>query len=161
MIRSLALAGIVTSACSIAAAYGAAFLPAGSGAWAPWALAFGTAGILVSVMVLGVTRAGSVGRLAYPLVFVFVVLFGGLAALLGLPETSPTDPTLWLGLPPRAAVLLYVVGILPMFVVPVAYALTFDELTLSESDWQRIRRASPGDAGDESGESGPDDGGDR
>ena len=48
---------------------------------------------------------------------------------------------LWLGLPPRAAVVLYVIGFLPVLVLPLAYALTFDALTLSEADLARARAA--------------------
>jgi hypothetical protein len=47
-----------------------------------------------------------------------------------------------LGLPRRAAIVLYGIGLLPLFVLPVAYALTFDEMTLSEEDLERVRRAA-------------------
>lgn len=147
MIKSVALAGVFASTLAVTAAYGSAFLVPGGAAWAPWFLAVGTAAILVSMMTLGAVRHGRLGRLAWPFAFVFVVVCGGFGVLLALPPADPADPTMWLGLPPRAAVLLYVVGILPMFVVPVAYALTFDEMALTEEDWQRIRRAAPGGSG--------------
>lgn len=141
MIRRCARIGIVASTLAIATAYATAFFPAPA-VWAPWLFSAGTAGILVAMMVLGATRQDHLGRLAWPFVFVFCVLAGGLGLLLALPAVDPANPELWAGLPPRAAILLYVVGILPMFVVPVAYALTFDELTLSEADWARIREAA-------------------
>jgi hypothetical protein len=34
------------------------------------------------------------------------------------------------------------VGLLPLFVLPVAYALTFDQTTLSEDDLARVREAA-------------------
>jgi type II secretory pathway component PulM len=55
---------------------------------------------------------------------------------------DPADPTLFLGLPPRAAVVLLGIGLLPLLVLPIAYALTFDEMTLNEADWEKIREAA-------------------
>jgi hypothetical protein len=46
---------------------------------------------------------------------------------------------LWLGLPARAAVVIYGIGLLPIVVLPVAYALTFDTQTLSADDVERVR----------------------
>jgi len=56
-----------------------------------------------------------------------------------MPPETATSP-LWLGLPFRAAVVLYGIGILPLFVLPFAYALTFESLTLSEADLERVRQ---------------------
>ena len=74
--------------------------------------------------------------------FVVLVVGGGLVALVLMPPADPGDPTLILGLPPRAALLMYGVGLLPTLVVPVAYALTFERLTLSEADLARVRAAA-------------------
>jgi hypothetical protein len=142
MIKSLALVWFLASTLAITAAYGSAFLPQGSPDWAPWLLSLGTAGVLVSAMTIGAVRNGRLGRLVYPFALFFVVLFGGLAAVLLLPPADPADLTLWFGLPPRAAVLLYGVGLLPLLIVPVVYALTFDEMTLGADDWERIRKAA-------------------
>jgi hypothetical protein len=68
-----------------------------------------------------------------------VLLIGFGAALVMPAETR--DSTLWLGLPPRAAVVLYGIGVLPLFVLPIAYALTFESLTLSDADLERVRNA--------------------
>ncbi len=46
---------------------------------------------------------------------------------------------LLLGLPLRAALVLYGVGLLPIVVLPFAYAVTFDDMTLSEEDLARVR----------------------
>ncbi|HEX2188608.1 MAG TPA: hypothetical protein VHG51_06895 [Longimicrobiaceae bacterium] len=142
MTKRSSLAGLVVSTLLIAAGYASAFLPGDPPGWAPWALALGTAAMLVCAMALGAARRGGVGRLGLPFAGVFLVLAGGFAAVLALPATDPLDPTLWLGLPPRAAVVMYGIGLLPLFFLPLAYALTFDEMTLSETDLARVRDAA-------------------
>ena len=47
--------------------------------------------------------------------------------------------TLWLGLPARAAIVIYGIGLLPIVVLPVAYALTFESQTLTAEDIERVR----------------------
>jgi hypothetical protein len=139
MTKRLALGGVFLSVSAIGAAYASAFLPGGAPGWAPWLMVLGTAVLMVATMILGAARDGRLGRLKLPFLFVFLVLTVGFGAVLSLP---PADPTLWLGLPPRAAVVLYAIGLLPLFAVPVAYALTFDEMTLSVDDLERVRRAA-------------------
>lgn len=143
-IRGRALVGLTVSMGAMALSYGSAFLPSGAPAWAPWAAALAIPGALVSTMTLGAARQDTIGRLVPPFAFVFVVLAGGFCVALALGSAEPGDPTLWLGLPPRAAVILYGVGFLPLVVVPLAYALTFDELALRPEDWDRIREQAAG-----------------
>ena len=133
---------IVLSTLALAVAYGSAWLPGGAPAWASWLFVLGIAGLMVSMMWLGARRPGrGVGRLVLPFAFVFLVLVGGFGLVLLLSPADPADPVLWLGLPPRAAIVLYGIGLLPVLVLPVAYAMTFDELTLSEADLERVRAA--------------------
>lgn len=146
-IRRGALAGLAASMGALAAAYGSAFLPGGAPAWAPWAAGVAIPCALVSTMILGAARDGTVGRLTWPFAFVFVVLAGGFCLALWLGAAEAGDARLWLGLPPRAAVILYGVGFLPLVVVPLAYAITFDELALRAEDWDRIQRHAAGEAG--------------
>lgn len=141
MLKRAALAAIFLSTLSVAVAYAAAFLPGGAPPWAAWLLVMGIGTVLVSTMVLGAERNGRIGTLVLPFAFTFLVIVGGFGAVLALPPTNPLDPTLWLGLPPRAAIVMYGIGLLPFFVVPVAYALTFDKMTLSEEDLERVRGA--------------------
>lgn len=90
-------------------------------------------------MALGAARGrAGIGKLKIPFAFVFIVLTAGFALALGLPEET-ADSTLWLGLPHRAAIVIYGIGLLPIVVLPVAYALTFDTQTLSQSDIDRVR----------------------
>ena len=142
MTKRLALFLFIVSVLLIAAAYASAFLP-GEPGWPPWLMAVGTALSLMSMMAVGAARKGRVAkRLAAAFVLVLVIVGAGFAALLALPPADPGDPALWLGLPPRAAVLLYGVGVLPFFIVPVAYAWTFDAMTLSQADVDRVRAAA-------------------
>ena len=125
----------------ITAAYGAAFLPGGAPRWAAWLLALSIAGCLVALMALGAARPGrGLGRLGPVLALVFVLIAGGFLLALALPAERVGD-ALWGGLPRRAAILLYGIGLIPLLVLPVAYAATFDEQTLSEDDLKRVRAA--------------------
>jgi len=105
--------------------YLSAFLPGGAPGWSAAAVVAGTAVSLAAGMALGMGDDDGIVRLLPVLAFVVVVVAGGLGALLVLPPTDPADPTLVLGLPPRAALLLYGVGLLPVLVVPLAYAWSF------------------------------------
>ena len=142
MAKRIALGTVFLSTLVITAAYASGFLPGGAPGWAPWALAVGTAAMLVGMMALGAARGGTIGRLVIPFAFVFVVLAGGFGVVLALPGVDPVNPELWLGLPPRAASVLLGIGLLPLFAVPIAYALTFEDQTLSTEDLARLRSAT-------------------
>lgn len=153
MIRSAALTGVFLSLLLIGGAYASTFVSGGAAWWAPWAMAIGTSAMLVALMALGAARRNRLGVLWIPLAFTFILLAGGFCLALAMPPEVPGS-ALWLGLPPRAAVILYGVGILPFLIIPAAYALTFDELTLSEADIRRVgesiaSRAAAADVGDE------------
>lgn len=150
---SRSLLALAISVAAMGVAYGAAFLPGPPPAWAAWIAALAIPAGLVAAMALGAGSRGGLGKLKAPFAFVFVVLAGGFGTALALPPASAAgDPALWLGLPPRAAVVLYGVGLLPLLVVPLSYALTFDEMTLSDEDWDRVRAAASA-AEDEGGSS--------
>jgi hypothetical protein len=141
MTRSLALGALVISSVLVAAAYVAAIVSSGVPSWAPWALMVGTSTIMLATMVLGASRArGGVGKLAVPFVIIFAILIASFSAALSMPAESASS-ALWLGLPPRAAVILYGIGVFPLFLLPIAYAVTFETLTLSDDDLARVRAA--------------------
>lgn len=137
--RRWALRAIFASALAIMVAYLSAFLPGGSPTWAAWLFMAGMSVMMVATMALGAARNGSIGKLWIPFALVLVILLAGFGAVLALPPADPADPTLWLGLPPRAAIVLFGIGFLPLFLVPVSYAWTFSELTLAPGDLDRIR----------------------
>lgn len=138
--RSFARVVLMASIGAIATAYAAAFAPGGTPSWAPWLLALGIPGALGGIMILGAARGRKgIGSLKLPFLFVFVVLASGFCLALGLPANEAPGATLLLGLPVRASIVIYGIGLLPIVVLPVAYAITFDTLTLSESDVQQVR----------------------
>jgi prepilin signal peptidase PulO-like enzyme (type II secretory pathway) len=90
-------------------------------------------------MMLGATRGRSgIGKLKIPFAFVVTVLAIGFSAALAISPEGPGS-RLWLGLPLRAAIVIYGIGLLPIIVLPVAYALTFETQTLSADDLERVR----------------------
>ncbi|CAN5776685.1 hypothetical protein BH23GEM11_BH23GEM11_18120 [soil metagenome] len=137
--RKWALGAIFASAVAIVLAYLSAFLPGGSPTWAAWLFMTGMSVMMVATMALGASRNGSIGKLWIPFALVLVILLAGFGAVLAMPPADPADPTLWLGLPPRAAIVLFGIGFLPLLLVPVSYAWTFSELTLAPGDLDRVR----------------------
>lgn len=141
MTHRLALAAIVIGTLLIAAAYAAQMLLGAAPRWAPWAYLVGMSTSMMAMLVLGAARTrGGVGRLALPIAFIYALLLAGfgMALVLG-PETASTP--LWLGLPRRAAIVIYGIGVLPLFLLPIAYALTFESMTLREEDMTRVAAA--------------------
>lgn len=143
MITRFALAAFVTSCLAVAGAYALAFLPGGAPVWSAWGVALGGPGALAAIMLLGAARAGRV-RLVVGLAIglTFVVLVGAFGLALLLPAAEGPGGPLWLGLPLRTAVVLYGVGITPLFFLPVAYAVSFDADTLTDADLARVRAAA-------------------
>ena len=138
--RTAALTALCVAIAAIAIAYAAAFRQSGTPVWAPWLLALGIPISLGAIMILGAARGQKgIGPLMLPFLFVVAVLAIGFCAALALPATESPLAKLWLGLPARAAAVIYGVGLLPIVVLPVAYALTFDTQTLSAEDVKRVR----------------------
>jgi hypothetical protein len=138
--RRAALTALCVAIAAIAIGYAGAFGQSGTPAWAPWLLALGIPISLGAIMILGAARGQKgIGPLKLPFLFVVAVLAIGFCAALALPATESPLAELWLGLPARAAVVIYGVGLLPIVVLPVAYALTFDTQTLSAEDVERVR----------------------
>jgi len=138
--RRIARSLLIVSLSAIAVAYASAFLPGGAPKWAPWLLALGIPFSLGGIMILGAARgARGVGPLKIPFAFVIVTLAAGFCAALVLPASESPASTLWLGLPARAAIVIYGIGLFPIIVLPVAYALTFESQTLTADDIERVR----------------------
>lgn len=140
-VRRVAFGAIVLGAVGIALAYASAFASPAIAAGGAWTMAVALPVCMVAMMTFGAVRNGRrVGALALPFALVFALVTGGFLLAMALPPDRVGD-ALWLGLPRRAAVILYGVGLLPLFVLPLAYALTFDALTLSDEDIARVRAA--------------------
>lgn len=142
MARRNSLLALLAGTLACAAAYASAFLPGDPPAWSPWALGIGTAVVMVAASALGAARADTgIGRLKLPFVIVFLIVAGGFAAAL-LMQSPGENPRLFFGLPAGAAIVLIGIGLLPLLVLPIAYALTFEDMTLSEADLARVREAA-------------------
>lgn len=140
MARRNALLALLAGTLAIAAGYASAFLPGDPPGWAAWALAFGAATVMVSAAAVGAARADrGLGRLKLPLAITYLIVAGGFALVLSMPAADPANTALFLGLPVRTAIVLLGIGLLPLLVLPISYALTFDDMTLSEADLERVR----------------------
>lgn len=133
---------LVTGLALVALAYASAFLPGGAPGWAPWSFIVGTATTFTAFLVTGARKGGRLGWLVWPFGFVFLALVGSLGAGLLLPPVDPADPRLLLGLPLPAAVVILGGGILPLLVLPLAYAMDFGRDGLSPREVARIRDAA-------------------
>lgn len=143
MPRRLAVIGLVVSTISIVVAYGTAFLPGGATDSGALLMVFGIATMAVSLMTLGAVRDGEkLGILGFAFAFVFAVLMGGFMLAILLPDSDNAATKLFLGLPPRAAIVIYGIGFLPVLVLPLIYALTFKGRTLTEEDIERVKAAA-------------------
>jgi hypothetical protein len=138
--RRAAVVVLFVSISAIAIAYGAALVTRGASTLAPWIAAIAVPISLTAIMILGAVRGDKgIGRLAIPFGFVALILIVGFLAALILPATESATSSLWLGLPVRAAIVIYGIGVLPIIVLPVAYALTFETQTLTAQDVERVR----------------------
>jgi hypothetical protein len=138
----IAVSALTLATVTIAIAYASAFRADGAPRWASWAMALAVPLALVATMTLGAARRGRLpaGTLA-AFALVGVLLAGGFSLALALPDDLGAAEPLWLGLPRRAAVIVYGVGLLPVVVLPVVYALTFDAQTLRPEDQERVEAA--------------------
>jgi len=137
--KKFALAVLFSSMILLAAGYASALLPGGPPDFVPWIFAFATASSMISVLALGASRNGRrLGALGWVFGFCFLCIAGGFWAALAAPTVTAAS-RLWLGLPGGAAIILFLVGLVPMLVLPIAYALTFEKGTLSAEELDRLR----------------------
>jgi hypothetical protein len=135
------LTALITSTLLIAVAYASAVV-AGGATWGAWCMVAGVAGISVAMIALGAHRHGQRNPIVtIALLATGVSLVAGLSLALLLPDTGAAERIV-LGFPVRAASVIYLVGVLPLFVLPLVYAWTFDALTLRDEDIARVRRAA-------------------
>jgi len=137
--KRAALVTIFLSMVAIALAYASAFLPNGAPRAAAFLFAIATAALMVAVLMLGAGRADRpLGVLKWVFAFCFIVLAAGFTLALRAPAVT-ASARFWLGLPYGAAIVLYGVGLLPLLVLPLAFALTFERTTLSEAELAALR----------------------
>ncbi len=108
---------------------------------APWLAAFGGATFPVALIALGAAQRGRLGTLRLPLALLWLLLAGGLAAVLTLPAGGPDVA----GLPLATALMIFVLVPVPLLGLGLLYALSFGRLGVREEDLDRMRRLrSPG-----------------
>jgi hypothetical protein len=111
-----------------------------------------TVSLLTSIIVLGARRSDRrLGVLTIPIALVALILLGGFSAALRAAPVTP-ESRLFFGLPAGAAIVVYVIGLLPLVILPVAYALTFSAMTLTDADLDRVRAAGARHTSDRSEE---------
>ncbi len=137
----LGLRLLVTGVVGMAAAYASAFVDPPVACIGPWLMAVMVPLTMVATLLLGAVRSGRPSRaLVLAFAVVFTIVAGGFLLALALPVES-VDAPLVAGLPLRAAIILLGVGVLPLFLLPLVYAATFDAVTLDEGDLERVRQA--------------------
>lgn len=140
--RRLVLRLLALSIALVALSYVGVFLPGDTPAWAPWLLALGSNGVIMSLMALGAMRRDSLPRsLVWTFIGLFALCAGAFLLALAMPANEGAGGPLLLGLPVRTAIVLYGIGVIPIAVLPLAYALTFESSTLSDADLERVREA--------------------
>jgi hypothetical protein len=142
MRKTRALQGILVSSLLLMAGYATAFLPGGTPDWGVWLFLVGTSLIMICTMALGAAKRDGAPSLRGLFGFLFFLLVGGFGAALLLPAAEGPGSTLLLGLPLRAAIIVYGVGILPVILVPIFYAWTFPALGIRQGDVAKIREAA-------------------
>lgn len=125
----------------IAVAYALAFASPGVARHGPLVMAIAMPVCLLGALMLGaapirrsVGRAAGSSRttfIAVAATLVLVLVASGFLFALYLPQETVAS-RLWLGLPLRAAIILYGVGIAPLFILPLVYAVTFAERETDE-----------------------------
>lgn len=111
----------------VALAYGLTFLSAGS--VAPWLLAAGATLVLTGLGLLGAGERAP--RLAAVVLVACSLTFIGFATALLLKPHAEGGPLLF-GLPRATTLLLLLTGLLPLVMLPIAYAVLFKSEVLSD-----------------------------
>ena len=139
MLKTSILALVVLSLLVVGAGYAGSFFAA---PWAPWCLAVGTCGALMSLMALGSVRRGHITPvLRWIFAAMFVWCAGCFCVALAMPANEGAGGPLLFGFPVRSTIVLLGIAIVPILVFPFAWALTFDSAMLSEEDLRRLRDA--------------------
>ena len=147
--RACGWIGLVGGLLAQLAAYLVAIAVRPDAAAVAWLAVVGIAASLSGTLVIGAMRNDRLSRpaLLAAVVLLLVPVIGFGSAIL-LPAESAADPNLILGLPRRAALVLLGVGVLPLFILPFAYAsdtnnapLDAEALTALRDEAERLRRS--------------------
>jgi len=134
------MSATLLGALAIGLAYLAAWLPAPLSRAAPWLMAGGTILLLLGLLLLGTRRSARrrPALLILGLSALALLLLSGFGAALLLPAETAGSPLL-LGLPRRAALLVYGIGLLPVLFLPLVYAFSFATGVLDAAELEALR----------------------
>jgi MFS family permease len=130
----------------ISAGYASAFAGVSAGLWGARLMALGIAVVIPSIMALGAplrSRRGQV--LGVLLLAVFAVLALAFLAALFLAGDASRQERLFWGFPLPAAIVIYGVGVFPMLLLPLFYALTFEAATWSGERAENLHEPEGGE----------------
>lgn len=134
MARTFALVLLALAALASLAAFGL------GSSLSPWLAAFGGATFPVALIALGAVRRGRLGGLWIPLGALWLLLAGGLGAVLALPAGGPDVA----GLPLATVLMIFVLVPIPLLGLGLLYAFSFGRHGLREEDLDRMRRLRSG-----------------
>ena len=134
----MALRALLVGVLLIILAYASAWV--GAPKWGIWSMILGSALTMAAATAMGAGNS-KVPRRSTILVslFLFAVIGIGFGAPLFLPDES-AGSVLIFGLPLRAAIEIYGVGLLPLFVLPLVFANHFRSDGLDETSLAELRR---------------------
>ena len=139
MLKTFILGLVVLSLTIVGAGYAGSFVDA---AWAPWCIAIGTCGALMSLMALGSVRRGHITpSLRWVFAGMFLWTAGCFCVALAMPADEGAGGALFIGFPLRSTIVLLGIAVVPILIFPIAWALTFDSSMLSDADLRRLREA--------------------
>jgi len=126
-LRTRAVALLATASLLLVLGYSATFWPGGVPMWVSVMFAVATVAQLMAFCVLGaVTREGRLGAAAWGVLTMGLLVGGALVYAIVAPDLGADEPLL-LGLPRRAAVILYGVGVGPLAVLAMGFVKHFRE----------------------------------
>jgi hypothetical protein len=137
-VRRAGLGALWLGALLILVAYATAWLHGGAPTWGVVAMITGAAFTLGGTLVLGAWRGHNTAMIAATAIFLVVVVIAGFSLPLVLAPESSTGALL-LGLPVRAAIEIYGVGLLPIVVLPFVFAREFNTADLDQASLAALR----------------------
>lgn len=141
MRTSVGILALVAGVLVIAAAYVVVLLPGEVGDGPAWAVAAGTCLLLFGFLDLGARRRDGRSGIVRMVFLGTVVWIGvGFAGILGGAPATLETPFV-LGLPLPAAWMIWVLGVGPALLLPIAWALLFRSHTLADDAMDELREA--------------------
>lgn len=146
-----AMRGVALAVLLIAAGYGMAFGGADRAWIGAMLLAAGNAILAPCAMALGAPLAGPWRRVIQAALWgTGLVLLVSVLLALSLPAPDATTRVV-LGFPGPVAVVIFGVGVVPLLVLPVLFALSFDEAAFAPKEVERVKALTPSPRPPESG----------